>query len=100
MTYDFRSPSNDRRSATAIPTDYAEAKARKAELDAEHERTGRALKELSGGGPMGLTPAEVRATLEWKAAKRDYDVAFAALRNFNEIYLRRFKREVAQDRRR
>jgi acetyl/propionyl-CoA carboxylase alpha subunit len=99
MSYDFRVPSNDRRSAAAVPTDYAEAKQRSDELEAEYLRTGRALKALSGGGPMGMTPAEVRATSEWKAAKREADAALAAFRNFNEVYVHRFKREIQQDRR-
>lgn len=77
---------------------YAQAKARHAQLHAEYERTGRALKALSGGGPMGLTPAAVRATPEWQNAKHAADAAFAALRAFNEEYTRRFKREIAQDR--
>lgn len=92
--------SYDRRLATAVPTDYAEAKARKAELEAEYERAGRALKALSGGGAMNMTPETVRETSEWKAAKRESDAAFAALRNFNSIYVSRFRREIAQDRRR
>lgn len=78
--------------------DYSKAKERAAQLDAEYDRAGRALKALSGGGPMGLTPAHVRATPEWKAAKGAADAAFAALRAFNAGYTRRFKREIAQDR--
>ena len=93
MSYSY-----DRRTAT-IPTDYVQAKARRDELEAESTRTSRALKALSGGGPMGLTPEAVRATSEWKTAKRESDAAFAALRNFNAIYLKRFKREIAEDRR-
>ena len=80
--------------------DYAEAKTRAVELEAETERTSKALKTLSGGGPMGLTPEAVKATTEWKDAKRAYDVAFAALRNFNAAFVKRFKREISQDRRR
>lgn len=79
---------------------YAQAKERQARLDAECSRAGRALKALSGGGPMGLTPEGVRATPAWKAAKRAADVAFAELRKFNATYVRRYKREIAEDRRR
>jgi hypothetical protein len=92
--------SYDRRTAAALPTDYAQAKALRDELEAESERTSQALKALSGGGPMGLTPATVRTTSEWKAAKRAFDAAFAALRNYNAFYTQRFKREIAHDRRR
>lgn len=61
---------------------------RRDELEAEYQRAGRALKALSGGGPMGLTPAAVRATPEWQAAKRAADAAFAALRAHNAKRLR------------
>ena len=90
-----------RKAKTAGQTsaDYAEAKARAVELEAATRQTSAALKALSGGGPMGLTPDAVKATSEWKDAKHAYDVAFAALRTFNTIYLRRFGREIAQDRR-
>jgi hypothetical protein len=77
---------------------YAQAKERHDQLHAEYERTGRALKALSGGGPMGVTPDSVRATPKWQNAKHAADAAFAALRAFNEEYTRRFKREIAQDR--
>ena len=77
---------------------YAMAKERQAQLEAEYERAGRALKALSGGGIMGMTPGHVRSTPRWKAAKSEADAAFAALRAFNEIYVRRFKREIAQER--
>jgi hypothetical protein len=95
MTYSY-----DQRTGAAVPTDYPEAKAKSLELEAEAERTGKALKALSGGGPMGMTPEGVRSTSEWKAAKREWDTAFAALRNFNAVYVKRFKREIQQDRRR
>ena len=94
MTYSY-----DHRTAAAVPTDYAEAKQRSEELYAEVDRTSKALKALSGGGPMGLTPDDVRATREWQEAKRAYDTAFTALRNFNTVYTSRFRKEIQQDRR-
>lgn len=81
-------------------TTFAKAKERAAQLEAEYEHAGRALKALSGGGPMNMTPDRVRATPEWKKAKHEADAAFAALRSFNAVYVRRFKREIAQERRR
>lgn len=91
---------NKHQTPAAVPTDYASAKARKDELEAESKRTSGILHALSGGGHMGLTPAAVQATPEWKVAKRESATAFAALRNFNAIYVKRFKREIAQNRRR
>jgi len=94
MTYSY-----DCRTAAAVPDDYAEAKKKVDELDAEADRTGKALKALSGGGQMGMTPDHVKASPEWKAAKRDYEKANAALRDFNSTYTKRFKKEIQEDRR-
>jgi hypothetical protein len=77
---------------------YEEAKEHRDFLEAEYSRTSRALRELSGGGPMNLTPDYVRATPAWKAVKREADAAFAELRAFNADYVRRFRREIARDR--
>jgi len=89
-------------SENICPADYASAVDVEARLDAEYKAAGRALSALSGGGLMGMTPGNVRATPEWKAAKVASDTAFAALRAFNEVYAARFKREIvlARDARR
>lgn len=61
-------------------------RARNPEADrvfAEYIRTGRALRLLSGGASMGLTPDHVKATPEWQAAKQAYEAAFAKLRSYN-----------------
>lgn len=83
-----------------VPDDYVKAKARRDELEAEADSTGRALKALSGGGPMGKTPDAVRAKPEWKKAKAASDAAFKALQAFNTVFVKRFKKEIAQDRQR
>lgn len=90
----------DRTAATSVPTDYAEAKKVRDRLEAEAKTTGAALKALSGGGAMNITPDHVRKTPEWQRAKREADAAFAALRAFNTVFTRRFKKEIAGDRRR
>ena len=90
----------DYRTAAAVPTDYAAAKKQRDKLEAETDSTGRTLKALSGGGQMGITPEETRSTSKWKKAKREADAAFAALQAFNKVYVKRFKKEIQQDRRR
>ena len=86
------------RIAISVPTDYVQAKERRDQLEAEVLRTGNSLKEISGGGPMGLTPESVRSTQKWKNAKRESDGAMAELQEFNTVFVRRFKHEIAQDR--
>jgi hypothetical protein len=88
----------DRTAATSVPTDYVEAKKVRDQLNAEVDETGAALKALSGGGLMNLTPDHVRKTPEWQKAKRQADAAFAGLQAFNTIFVRRFKKELAADR--
>ena len=85
-------------SENICPADYASAKEISVRLEAGYKGAGRALSALSGGGPMGMTPGNVRATPEWKAAKVASDAAFASLRAFNEVYAARFKREIALER--
>lgn len=82
-----------------VPNDFERAKEVRDQLEAETDRTDKALKALSGGGARGLTPDHIKATPEWKKAKQDFDKAFAALRSFNEVYVRRFKEDLARDRR-
>ena len=58
------------------------------ELERAYKAASDALKAVSGGGPMGMTPDSVRATDEWKQAKLTYDRAFAALRAHNAARLK------------
>jgi hypothetical protein len=45
---------------------------------------------------FGLTPDDVKATVEFQTAKFAYELAFNNLRNFNGIYVKQFKVELAQ----
>jgi hypothetical protein len=45
-------------------------------------------------GAMGLTPDAVKASPEWQAAYRIERAAFAELRTFNAMYVKRFKKEI------
>ena len=53
--------------------------------------------ELAGDAPriMGLTPDHVKANPDWQRAKAAADRAFQSLRQFNGVYVRQFKRELA-----
>lgn len=81
-----------------MPTDFAQAKKVRDQLEADADATGSVLKALSGGGPMNFTPEHVRKTSEWQKAKREADAAFTALRTYNSVFVRRFKKELADDR--
>jgi hypothetical protein len=47
-------------------------------------------------GEFGLTPDDVKSSVEFKTAKFAYDVSFQNLRNFNQYYTKKFKRELTQ----
>lgn len=53
--------------------------------------------KLAGDSPriMNLTPDHVKADATWRAAKRKADTLFQALRQFNGVYVRKFKKELA-----
>jgi hypothetical protein len=50
-------------------------------------------------GQIGLTPDSVKATPEWRTAKRAFDQANAASRAFNAWYVKAYKAELAAARR-
>ncbi len=56
--------------------------------------------ELAGDTPrvMNLTPDHVKADPRWRAAKTTADRLFETLRQFNGVYVRKFKRELALER--
>ena len=49
-------------------------------------------------GAMGFTPDHIRVLPEWRAAKVRVDKAFKALQNFNVVYVKTFKKELAAQR--
>lgn len=64
-------------------------------------RASTALNAIPGisSGPNGLTPDSVKASQEYRAARREFDCAFRALQSFNGRYLKAFKSELAQEQR-
>jgi len=60
--------------------------AARSQLEMNCRTTGKTLSSMSGGGPMNLTPDDVKASPAWKKAKAEYEAAFLALRKFNMKY--------------
>lgn len=101
---DFAGPAKNLDAQTGVAemeqrSEYVSAKTQRDALQAEVDRTGAALRALSGGGAMGLTPDDVKASPEWQAAKRAYDAAFAALRQFNQRFTKDFAQDIRAERR-
>lgn len=82
---------------THSQTDYYLYKQAAALLDKEVSITSKALQKFPRGA-MGLTPDDVKATPEWKAAKKAFDDAFNKLRKFNAVFVKKYKKEIAADR--
>lgn len=80
--------------------EYALAKQTKRSLEQEVERTSKALREIGlGTGPMGFTPEHILSSPAFQQAKQAYGSAFQALRAFNRVFVKRFKKEYAEERR-
>jgi hypothetical protein len=79
---------------------FAAFKSAQALLDAELSAATEAIKAIPGhaSGPMGLTPDRVKALPAWRAARARVDCAFAALRAFNEVNVKRYAREIRAER--
>ena len=48
--------------------------------------------------PNGLTPDAIKATPEWRKNKDAFDLASVNLRDFNKAYVKRFARELREER--
>lgn len=79
---------------------FAIFKATRDALDSELSDATRAIKAIPGhaSAPMGLTPDHVKARPDWQAARLRVDCAFAALRAFNEVNVKRYAREIRAER--
>lgn len=47
--------------------------------------------------PNGLTPDETKMLPEWQAAKKEVELAFRELRNFNGKWCKHFKHDIAKE---
>lgn len=81
------------------------ATAQRDEIDAAVRAASAELRDLTdklaGDAPrvMGLTPDHVKADPRWQQAKARYETLFKALQQFNTAYVKRFKHEIAGQRR-
>lgn len=79
---------------------FAIAKVTASLLESDHSTASRNFKSTPGvgSGPMGLTPDDIRARPDYRIAKQAMDKAFAELRAFNAVYVKRYKNELAAER--
>ncbi|MGG0308406.1 hypothetical protein ABEY43_06670 [Priestia megaterium] len=77
---------------------YTEAKEIKNQLENKNDLNSNVLNSFEKNS-MGMTPDHIRATPEYQKTKKEYDLSFAELRNFNGWYVKTFKKEIQADRR-
>ena len=79
---------------------FAAAKAVQAELERARNDASRALNAIAGvgTGAMGLTPSSVKASPEYRAARRAYDQRHADLAAFNARFVKQYATELAAER--
>lgn len=76
---------------------FEQAKVEEARVEKEMDEAQAAISAFPRG-PTGLTPDAVKATPAWQAAKRRVDKAFAQLRAFNAVFVKRFAKELRAER--
>lgn len=74
-------------------------KKEKLRLDSKVNETSLVLQNFEKGN-MGLVPDEVKNSPEFQAAKKDFNNAFSEQRNFNINYVKVFKVELKEERKR
>lgn len=77
---------------------FEEAKTIQAKLHAEVAAASAAL-QVFQKGRMGLTPDDVKASPEFRAATQRYNVSFVQLRSINGLLTRKFSNELREERR-
>ena len=78
---------------------YDEAKNIRSKLDLACKEAGDVLRAFPRNA-IGLVPDNVRATAEYRAARKAYEKAFALLRASNQRLVKTFKKEILEERRR
>jgi hypothetical protein len=89
---------SDLRGQIKSAIDYSQAKAVKDKLWEQMEAHSKALRAISGGGLMGMTPENVRATPEWQLANSNYAKSSAMVRAYNTEFLKKYSKEYKADR--
>jgi len=77
---------------------YEEAKKQKALLNEQNEILSVKLKSFPTI-EMGLVSDDVRKSVEYIKAKREFDKSFNELREFNSWFIKSFKKEYNEERR-
>ena len=76
---------------------YQADKQKQQELENATEEASKIMKAFPRGN-IGLVADAVKNTMEYKLAKRNFDVSFQALRSFNAVFVKKWRKELAKER--
>lgn len=76
---------------------FEDAKKIKAQLEENCKKLGEAFDKYPRGA-MGLIADYIKATPEYQRERKLYNIAFTQLQNFNKVYVKQFKKEIAKER--
>lgn len=80
---------------------FQEAKETRNDLEAAYSLASKQLKEFLSiypATPIGLTPDYVKEMPEYKTLKESVDHAFSKLQSYNQGFVKKYKKELAQER--
>jgi len=77
---------------------FENAQSVKEALEVEVSEASKYLRGISGDNKGGLTPDSVKVLPEWKEAKRRFEQASRALRDFNGSFVKKYKKELTEER--
>lgn len=78
---------------------YLQAKVIKEEMNDKLNILEAKLKEFQGTEGNGFVPETLRNTPEYKNVKRKFDKLFIEFQQFNKVFVKEFKKEIATERR-
>ena len=78
---------------------YLQAKAIKEEMNDKLNILEAKLKEFQVAGGNGFVPDALRNTPEYKNVKIKFDKLFIEFQQFNKVFVKEFKKEIAKERR-
>lgn len=76
---------------------YGQLKSEVAKIEAQCDQFGAVLQSFPKNA-IGLTPDHIKATEQYKYARKGYDLAFIRLRSVNQYMSKHFSKEMRADR--
>jgi hypothetical protein len=73
--------------------------AKKRQIESQLEKASKTLNQFPKGGPLGLTPDNVKRSPQWQLAKASFEKLAKQARAFNQWFIKQYKVEYREHRR-